>query len=357
MKAVILCAGRGTRLRPLTYTGVKHLLPVANRPILFHVMDDLVGAGIDDVCVVVSEGAQDVREALGNGEKWNILISYVTQESPQGLAHAVKMARDFVGDERFLVYLGDNLFEKGVYEFVHAAWCRECEGAVMLAPVSEPQRFGVAQLDKQGRLNAVEEKPENPPSNLALTGVYAFTPRVFDAIDAIRPSGRGELEITDAIQQLISKGAEVATLQVEGWWLDTGMPDDVLHANQLLLEAYDPDKAVAPDSVDYRVEGRVYVEGDVEIRDSLIRGPAIIGSGAHIRNAFIGPFSAIGANCRVVDTELENSILMPSCDIQGVPFRLDSSILGSRVIMRYSDGRPAGNQLILADHSQLWLAL
>lgn len=355
MKAVILCAGRGTRLRPLTHTGAKHLLPVANRPILFHVLDDLVEAGIDEVCVVVSEGAEDLRAALGHGGAWGIRLQYATQESPKGLAHAVNVTRDFVGDDPFLVYLGDNLFEKGVSEFIRKVGERRPEGAVLLAPVADPRRFGVAQLDAQGRLVAVQEKPKNPQSNLALTGVYAFTPAIFDAIAHIRPSDRGELEITDAIQHLISSGSEVATLEVDGWWLDTGMPDDVLQANQLLLEALPVEDAVDPDEVDFQVEGRVYCEPDVEVKDSLIRGPAILGRGCHIERAFIGPFSAVGANCRIVDTELENSILMPDCDIQGVPFSLDSSILGNGVVMRYIDESSARNRLVLADQSQLWL--
>lgn len=355
MKAVILCAGQGTRLRPLTHTGAKHLLPVANRPILFHVLDRLVEAGIDEVCVVVSEGAAKMRAALGHGEEWNIRIEYATQHTPRGLAHAVNVTREFVGDDRFLVYLGDNLLENGVRDFVRSAWDEATDGAVLLAEVSDPSRFGVAQLDEQGRLVAVQEKPANPPSNLALTGVYAFTPAIFESIARIKPSDRGELEITDAIQDLIDRECSVTARQVEGWWLDTGMPDDVLRANQLLLEALPVEDAVDPDQVDFQVEGRVYCEEGVRVKDSLIRGPAILGAECHIERAFIGPFSSIGAHCRIVDTEMENSILMPDCDIQGVPFSLDSSILGHEVIMRYTDESSARNRLILADHSQVWL--
>lgn len=356
MKAVILCAGHGTRLRPLTHTGAKHLLPVANRPILFHVFDHLAEAGVDQACVVVAEGAQDLRQALDRAQEWDIEISYRVQESPEGLGHAVKIAQSFTGEDRFLVYLGDNLLEFGVGQFVKEANERECAGAVLLTQVADPRRFGVAQLDKAGRLRGVEEKPADPPSNLALTGVYMFEPCIYEAIDSIRPSPRGELEITDAIQHLISSGAEIAALEVSGWWRDTGRPEDVLDTNRLLIEALPAEQAVDPDTAVCQIEGRVYFENDCQIKDSLIRGPAIIGAGCHLEGSFVGPFTAVGRGCRLVNVEIENSILMPECRIEGAPFRIDSSILGTEVVMQRLDGRPAGTRLILGDHSQIWLS-
>ncbi len=356
MKAVILCAGEGTRLRPLTHTGAKHLLPVANRPILFHVLDDLAQAGIDEACVIVGEGAQDIRAALGGGENWGIRITYAVQEFPQGLAHAVRVAESFVSDDRFLVYLGDNLFEAGVTDFVEAHAQTNCAAAVLLAPVPDPERFGVASLDEGGRLTAVVEKPTDPSSNLILTGLYMFDPVIFDAISAIRPSSRGELEITDAIQHLIGGGKEVASQELKGWWRDTGKPEDVLDVNRLLLEALPLAKATDPNSVDCRIEGRVFLEGGVEVKDSLIRGPSVVGANCRIENSFVGPFTSIGDRCELIDVEVENSIVMPECRIQGVPFRIDSSILGSQVLMQRVEARPSRNRLILGDHSQIWLS-
>ncbi|MEA3402170.1 MAG: glucose-1-phosphate thymidylyltransferase [Armatimonadota bacterium] len=356
MKAVVLCAGRGTRLRPLTHTGAKHLIPVANRPILFHVLDDLADAGIESTCMVVSEGAQDLREALGSGERWGMPITYAVQESPRGLAHAVQVAQDFVADERFVVYLGDNLFENGISEFVQKASQQDGPAAVLLAPVPDPRRFGVAQLDRNGRLTAVEEKPADPPSNLALTGAYMFAPAIFDAIDSITPSARGELEITGAIQHLIANGGEVAAFRASGWWRDTGKPEQVLDVNRLLLEALPPDEAVDPADLECKIEGRVYVQDGAVVEDSLIRGPVTIASECHVARSFVGPFTSIGEGSSLVDVEIENSIVMPDCHIEGVDVRLDSSILGRQVRLEYNNHRPAGGQFLLADHSEVFLS-
>ncbi|MGC9317922.1 MAG: glucose-1-phosphate thymidylyltransferase [Armatimonadota bacterium] len=356
MKAVVLCAGRGTRLRPLTHTGAKHLIPVANRPILFHVLDDLADAGVEATCVVVSEGAQDLREALGSGERWGMPITYAVQKSPKGLAHAVQVARDFVGDERFIVYLGDNLFENGIRQFVQEASAHDGPAAVLLAPVPDPRRFGVAQLDRDGRLTAVEEKPADPPSNLALTGAYVFGPAIFDAIESITPSPRGELEITDAIQHLIANGGGVTAHRADGWWRDTGKPQQVLDVNRLLLEAMPPDDAVGPGELACEVEGRVYVQNGAVVEDSLIRGPAIIASECRVEGSFVGPFTSLGEGSSLVDVEIENSIVMPDCHIEGVDVRLDSSILGREVRLEYNNHRPASGQFVLADHSQVFLS-
>ena len=355
MKAVVLCAGRGTRLRPLTHTGAKHLIPVANRPILFHVLDDLADAGIESACVVVSEGAQDMREALGSGERWGMPISYAVQEAPRGLAHAVQVAQDFVADERFIVYLGDNLFGNGIRRFVHEASPHDGPAAVLLARVADPRHFGVAQLDQEGRLIAVEEKPADPPSDLALTGVYMFDPVIFDAINSIRPSARGELEITDAIQHLIAENGEVASFSADGWWRDTGRPEEVLDVNRLMLEALPTEDAINPDALDCGIEGRVYLQDGARVEDSLIRGPAIIGAQCHIEQSFVGPFTSIGERSSLVDVEIENSIVMPDCEIEGVS-RIDSSILGNQVSLRRNQHQPSrSSKFILADHSEVSL--
>lgn len=358
MKAVILCAGRGTRLRPLTHTGAKHLIPVANRPILYHVIDDLVEAGVDSVCVVVSDGPEYLREALGDGERWGISIEYAVQHSPKGLAHAVETARDFVGDDPCIVYLGDNIFENGLESFITKARADEVDSAVLLAPVPDPERFGVAELDDAGRLIAVEEKPDDPPTNLALTGAYLFSPAIIEAIEQISPSARGELEITDAIGVLIDEGGEVGAYEVEGWWRDAGLPDEVLDVNRLLLEAFPVEDAVDPIEVDCQIEGRVYFEDGAVVEDSLIRGPAIIGADCTVRDSFVGPFTSIGEGSTLEGVEVANTIIMPRCRIESVPMRIDSSVLGEEAKLTLNGKMPcSGSQFVLGDHSQISLSV
>lgn len=344
-------------MRPLTHTGAKHLIPVANRPILSHVIDDLVEAGVHAICVVVSDGPQYLREALGSGEAWDISIEYAVQHSPKGLAHAVQTARDFSGDDRFIVYLGDNVFEHGIRQFIDDAIEDDVEAGVLLSAVSDPERFGVAQLDNSGRLTAVEEKPAHPPTNLALTGAYLFAPSIFDAIERICPSARGELEITDAIQHLIADGLPVGAYEVAGWWRDAGLPGEVLDVNRLLLEALPVEDAVDPFDADCQIEGRVYFEDGAVVQDSLIRGPAIIGADCVITDAFIGPFTSVGEGSTIEGVELQNTIVMPRCRIEGVPVRIDSSVLGEEACLsgngRMSSG---GSQFVLGDHSQVCLS-
>lgn len=357
MKAVILCAGRGTRLRPLTHTGAKHLIPVANRPLLFHVIDDLAEAGVDSICVVVSDGPQYLRDALGSGEEWDVSIEYAVQHSPKGLAHAVQTARDFVADDPFVVYLGDNIFEHGLTGFIEEAAAEEAETAVLLAPVPDPERFGVAQLDNSGRLTAVEEKPADPPTNLALTGAYRFSPAIFDSIEQIRPSARGELEITDAIQHLIANGHPVGAHEVEGWWRDAGLPHEVLDVNRLLLEALPAEEAVDPFDMDCQIEGRVYFEDGATVQNSLIRGPAIIGAGCTVRDSFVGPFTSIGEGSTLRQVEIQNTIVMPHCEINSVPVRIDSSVFGEEARLSSNGAVPSGgSQFVLGDHSQISLS-
>ena len=357
VKAVILCAGRGTRLRPLTHTGAKHLIPVANRPILFHVIDDLVEAGVRSICVVVSEGPQYLRDALGSGDEWDVSIEYMIQHSPKGLAHAVQTVREFTGDDQFIVYLGDNVFEKGITRFVSDATGDDIEAGVLLSAVPDPQRFGIAQLDNTGRLTAVEEKPADPPTNLALTGAYFFSPSIFDAIEKICPSARGELEITDAIQHLIAEGLSVGTYEVAGWWRDAGLPGEVLDVNRLLLEALPVEDAVDPFDADCQIEGRVYFEDGAVVQDSLIRGPAIIGPDCVIKNAFIGPFTSVGEGSCLEGVELQNTIVMPRCRIEAVPVRIDSSVFGQEAHLSGNGSiSSGGSQFVLGDHSQVCLS-
>ncbi|SFN07523.1 glucose-1-phosphate thymidylyltransferase [Thermodesulforhabdus norvegica] len=332
MKALILSGGAGTRLRPLTYTGAKQLVPVANKPILFYVIENIVHAGIRDIGIIIApETGQEVRDKVGSGERWGVNITYFVQEKPLGLAHAVLVAKDFLRDGPFLMYLGDNLIgsrvDREVREFAED---ETLAASIFLKPVANPKAFGVAVVDDGGRVVDLVEKPEHPPSNLALVGIYLFRPLIFEAISNISPSRRGELEITDAISWLIKNGYKVQSHMVESWWLDTGKKDDLLLANDTVMDEWlktDIRGYVDPDSV---VTGRVVIEEGARVEQSTIRGPAIIGSGAHLIKANVGPFTAIGSGVRIVRSTVEHCVIMDNCVIEDIP-RLEHSVLGRRV--------------------------
>ncbi len=322
-------------MRPLTYTGAKQLVPVANKPILFYVIENIVAAGITDIGIIIApETGEEVKSRVGNGDRWNVKISYFLQEKPLGLAHAVMVAREYLEGGPFLMYLGDNLIgsrvTKEVEEFKNRS---ELSASIFLKPVSNPKAFGVAVVDESGQVVDLVEKPEDPPSDLALVGIYLFRPEIFQAISSIKPSRRGELEITDAISWLIKNGYKVQSYVVESWWLDTGKKDDLLLANDIVMDEWlQTDIRGSVDSGS-RVTGRVVIEDGAKIEESIVRGPAVIGKDAHIFKAIIGPFTAIGSGVRIERSTVEHCVIMENCVIQDIA-RLEHSVLGRRVHVR-----------------------
>lgn len=353
MKAVVLCAGEGTRLRPLTYTSAKHLIPVANRPVILHTLEAIREAGIREIGVVVSPNVEEeFQSALGDGSDWGLSISYVLQEQPKGLAHAIACAREYVNQQPFLVYLGDNLLENGVTDIVQDFQREEANAMLMLTEVENPTSFGVARL-KDGEIVQLIEKPKDPPSNLAIVGVYLFDHHIFEAIEQIKPSRRGELEITDAIQLLIERDHSVRPHLVKGWWKDVGRPQDMLDANRLLLERLETDIR-SPVPGNSRVIGRVGIAEDVQIEGSELRGPLIIGAGAVIRHSFVGPFTSIDQDVSIRESEIEYSIVMTGASIEGIG-RIDNSLIGRNVRIHHRDRAPAAYHFFIGDNSHVQL--
>jgi glucose-1-phosphate thymidylyltransferase len=356
MKALILAGGAGTRLRPITHTRAKQLVPVANKPILFYGIDAMVDAGITEIGVIVGDTRAEVMEALGDGSRFGATITYVPQDAPLGLAHCVLIARDFLGDDDFVMYLGDNLLEQDLAAFV-AAFESARQGdeppaaQILLKRVPDPHRFGIATLDADGHVVALIEKPADPPSDLALVGVYLFTPRVHDAVAAIEPSARGELEITDAIQWLVDQGERVRCELLTGWWIDTGKLTPLLEANRLLLEQVEPAIEGKVDESS-SIDGRVRVAAGAMIINSTIRGPVVIGADTRIENSFIGPYSAIGAGCSVEGSEVEHSVVMDGSSIVGIA-RLEDSLIGSHATVQRSRQKPRALRLMIGDHCQI----
>ncbi len=350
MKALLLSGGTGSRLRPLTFTGAKQLIPVANKPILFYAIESIRDAGIVDIGVVLGETGDEVRSMVGDGSQWGVQITYIQQDAPRGLAHAVQLAEPFIGTEPFLMFLGDNMIQDDVRSFVKNFENHRCNALVLLSEVPEPQRFGVAKLS-EGRLVGLVEKPKNPPSNLALVGVYVFDHHIFDSVKKIQTSWRGELEITDAIQQLLDDGLYVDYRTVDGWWKDIGKPEDILDANRVMLESI---PTTIQGSLDDRssVTGRVQVDIGATIVNSVIRGPAIIGQGARIENAYVGPFTSICPNVQVLNSEIENSIVLENTVIRDIETRIDDSLIGKNASITASDARPRTIRFVLGDQSR-----
>ncbi|HLI23333.1 MAG TPA: glucose-1-phosphate thymidylyltransferase [Acidimicrobiales bacterium] len=357
MKALILAGGAGTRLRPITHTRAKQLVPVAGKPILYYGLEAIAHAGIKDVAVIVGDTGAEVRAAVGDGSTWGMSVTYIPQEAPLGLAHCVLIARDFLGDDDFVMYLGDNLLQQDLGSFVDAFETARGGGVhaqILLKPVPDPQRFGVAELDADGRVVGLAEKPEAPKSNLALVGVYLFDRSVHQAVAAIEPSARGELEITDAISWLIDHGYSVRSEILEGWWIDTGKLTPLLEANRLILEGLDRRVEGTVDA-ESRLDGRVVVEGGAVIERSQVRGPVLIGESSRIVDSFIGPFTAIGRRCRVVESEVEHSVLLDDVWVLSAG-RLEDSLLGHQVEVTRSSRRPRATRLMVGDHSVVDLA-
>ena len=354
MKALVLSGGKGTRLRPLTHTMAKQLVPVANRPVLHYVMQHLADAGLQEVGVIISpETGGQIREALAENP-WGLAFTFIEQAQPLGLAQAVKMARPFLGDEPFVMYLGDNLIGSELTTFVQTFASKHADAAILLKEVDNPQAFGVAEVDAEGRVVNLIEKPKVPPSNLALVGAYVFSPAIHGAIDAITPSWRGELEITDAIRLLLERGHPIQSTRLASWWLDTGEKDDLLEANRVVLDEFaQRDIAGAVDG-ESKIFGRVTVSAGAQIIGSTVRGPAIIGKNTIIKDSFIGPFTSIGNDCRVLHSSIEHTVLLDGARITEVA-RLDDSVLGKNAIVSKHTRTNASLRLLLGDDSEVLL--
>jgi glucose-1-phosphate thymidylyltransferase len=351
VKALVLAGGSGTRLRPITHTSAKQLVPVANKPILFYGLEQIRDAGITEVGIIVGDTHAEIEEAVGDGSELGIRATFLRQDAPLGLAHAVLTAADWLADDDFVMFLGDNLIEGGIGHLVEAFERDRPDAQVLLKAVPDPARFGVADLDGDGRVVGLVEKPADPPSDLALVGVYLFTPAILDAARRIEPSDRGELEITDAVQRLLDDGREVRASRVEGWWLDTGKKDDLLEANRIVLGSVRRSIEGTVDDAS-EVVGDVVVEPGAEVVRSTVRGPAVIGAGTRVEDAFIGPFTSIAAGCVVERCEVEFSVLLERCVVRDVA-RLEGSLLGRDVEVVRTQRRPAAHRLTLGDHSRV----
>ena len=354
MKGLILSGGKGTRLYPLTYTSAKQLIPVANKPVLYWVIESIRDTSITEIGIVVGDTAAEIREAVGDGNRFGVNVTYIKQEAPLGLAHAVQVSADFLQDDHFVMYLGDNVIQGGISDLVKDFAASGWNSQIVLTSVENPEQYGVAELGEDGSILRMVEKPKNPPSDLALVGIYMFDSTVLEAVNAIAPSWRGELEITDAIQWLVDSGRSVHPYVHQGWWIDTGAPDDMLEANDLILE-----------ELDYRIDGyvdrastvgrRVTVEKGAEIINSVVRGPSIIGRDSRIVNSYIGPFTSIYHHVTVENSDIEHSMVLEHSQISDIEARIQDSLIGRYVTIKRSPMKPKSHQLTLGDHSQLGL--
>lgn len=353
MKGLVLSGGKGTRLRPITFTSAKQLLPIANKPVLFYCLEQLAEAGVTDVGIVVGETREEIRQAVGDGSRFGIRATYIEQDVPAGLAHAVMISEPFLADSPFIMVLGDNLLRDGVASIVDEFRREPTNCQILLTRVKNPNQFGVVEL-KDGRVVRLVEKPKEYVSDLALVGVYLFDPNVFQAVREIRPSFRGELEITDAIQWLVSNGYTVRPHLVTGWWKDTGKLEDILEANRMVLDGIEERIQGSVDEKS-RVEFKVAVAEGASIERSVVRGPAVIGPGTRIVDSYVGPFTSIAGDCTIRNVELEHSIVLEGCSIDGAGARIIDSLLGRNVTIRKGNGQPRAHQLMLGDCSGITL--
>ena len=353
MKALVLAGGRGTRLRPLTNTSAKQLFPVGNKPVLFYGLEAIRDAGIVDVGIIVGDTGAEVRRVVGDGAQFGLRITYIEQEAPLGLAHCVLIAGDFLGDDDFVMYLGDNFLVGGIQELVAAFGEGDYSAQILLTPVDDPRSYGVAELGRSGQIVGLAEKPDEPTSDLAIVGVYMFTPAIHGAVRAISPSARGELEITDAVQWLIAHGHHVHSHLITGYWKDTGRVRDMLECNRIVLESIE---TRIDGTVDVRTEitGRVVIEPGAIVEGSVLRGPIVIGADTKIVGSYLGPFTSIGAGCTLEDAEIEYSIMMSSSTVRGVS-RIEASLIGKGVEVTPARSAPNTHQLVIGDHSTVRL--
>ncbi len=351
LKGLILSGGKGTRLQPITFTSAKQLVPVANRPVLFYGIDAMASAGIKEIGIIIApETGDEIREVVGDGSQFGVKVSFIEQDQPAGLAHAVLTAEPFLGEDPFVMYLGDNLLQGGISDLVEAFRASSPDALILLTPVTDPENYGVAELDGD-RVVSLQEKPPQPKTDLALVGVYMFTAGIHDAARAIEPSARGELEITDAIQYLVDQGKRVEPHIVEGWWKDTGRLEDMLEANRLVLDTVE--RRIDGELIDSTCEGRVVIEAGAVLERSTVRGPAVIGAGARLTDAYVGPYSAIGERCVVERAEVENSILLEGSSVTDLGARVESSLLGRDVTIARSEGQPSAYRFLVGDRSEI----
>lgn len=354
MKALVLSGGAGTRLRPITHTSAKQLVPVANKPVLFYGLEAIRDAGVTDVGIIVGDTAAEIEAAVGDGSALGISVTYLRQEAPLGLAHCVLIAQEFLGEDDFVMYLGDNFIIGGITELVAEFRGSQADAQILLTRVDNPSQFGVAELAADGRVATLVEKPKEPRSDLALVGVYMFRPAIHEAVRAIRPSPRGELEITDAIQWLIDNGRDVAPHLVTGYWKDTGRLEDMLECNRKVLESLEPSVRGSVDAAS-TIVGRVVIEEGAVVERSTVRGPAIIGKGTVLRDTYVGPFTSVYFGCTLEDTEIEHSIVLEQSTIRGVR-RIEDSLIGKEVEVSPSAALPRAHRLMLGDHSRVSIA-
>jgi glucose-1-phosphate thymidylyltransferase len=351
MKGLILSGGKGTRLRPITHTSAKQLVPVANKPVLFYGLEALAAAGIRDIGIVVGDTQAEIRAAVGDGSRWNVRVTYIEQDAPRGLAHAVLISEQFLGTDPFVMYLGDNLLNRGITRFVEEFAREKPAAQILLARVPDPQMFGVAELT-DGRVTRLVEKPKEPKSDLALVGVYMFGSDVFASVKAIKPSFRNELEITDAIQNLIDRGLEVRPHIVEGWWKDTGKLEDMLEANRLILDTIERSIEGTVDA-ESRIEGKVVIGKGAVIEKSVVRGPVVIGCDAKISHAYVGPFTSVGDKVQIRETEIEHSIILEGAVLTDLANRIEDSLIGRNVSIYRLPVRPSAYRFMLGDNSEV----
>lgn len=351
MKALVLAGGAGTRLRPITHTSAKQLVPLANRPIIAYGLDAIAASGITEVGIIVSTPQSDVEAAVGDGSKYGLQVTYIVQDVPQGLAHAVLIAREFLADDPFVMYLGDNVVVGGIAGFVEQFRTGDMDALVLLAQVGDPRQFGVAAFRSDGSLERLVEKPSDPPSNMALVGVYLFDAKIHDAVRAIAPSPRGELEITDAIQWLIDQGHTVRPHTLTTSWIDTGKRQDLLEANRVILESVTARNLGTVDDAS-RIAGQVVIEPGATVIESSIRGPVVIGAGARIERSYIGPFTSIADGCRIIDSELEHSVLLENVRIEGVS-RITDSLIGRDAVVQRGVEAPKAIRMHVGDDSDI----
>jgi len=351
MKALITAGGHGTRLRPITHTQNKHLIPIANKLMLAYALEYAHDAGIDEVGIIINEGDTSIVDAFGNGDSFELKIKYIEQSAPLGLGHVVKISESFIKDDPFVFYLGDNILVGGINKFIEdfKANCSNCH--LVLSKVPDPNRFGVADV-KDGKIIGIEEKPDHPKSKLAVTGIYVYDSHIFEAVNNIKPSARGELEISDAHQYLLEKGFSVSYSEITGWWKDTGKPSDLLEANRLVLDNIKDEREGTIDEQS-TVSGRVVMGKGSQIINSNIRGPVIIGENVTVDGAYVGPYSAIGDGCKIINSEIEYSILMHQCRISNISRRIEASLLGSDVELLRSQSKPITHRFILGDQSRV----
>jgi glucose-1-phosphate thymidylyltransferase len=357
LKGLILSGGKGTRLRPITHTSAKQLIPVANKPVLFYGIEAMAAAGIEEIGIIIApDTGPEIEDAAGDGSQFGVNITYIVQDEPLGLAHAVLTAEPFLADSPFVMYLGDNLLQGGISDLVCAFREHNPDALILLTPVPDPHNYGVAELapapsGEVGRVLRLIEKPAQPATDLALVGVYMFTPAVHAAARAISPSARGELEITDAIQHLVDAGTRVEPHIVRGWWKDTGRLEDMLEANRLILDNLR--ERIDGELIESQVDGRVVIEPGAVLERTTVRGPAIVGAGARLTDCYIGPYTAIGESCTVANAELEHSILLAGASVRDLDGRIESSLLGRNVTVRRSNDQPRAYRFMVGDNSDI----